>query len=87
MKVKKLVILILLILLLCGCDNIDSYNVDSYNNREFDVFIDETTCVEYFIDNYVKKGGITVRYNADGTIKVNKDCLQNGSEENDTSNK
>ena len=85
MKVKKIVILTLLILLLCGCDNYnkDSYNVDSYNSREFNVFIDETTCVEYFVDNYVKKGGITVRYNADGTIKVNKDCLQNGSEDNE----
>lgn len=82
MKIKKIVILTLLILLLCGCDNYnkDSYEVDRYNSREFDVFIDETTCVEYFIDNYVKKGGITVRYNADGTIKVNKDCLQNGSD-------
>lgn len=75
---KKIILLMIPILLLCGCEETKNYNIDNYNNREYDIFIDETTCVEYFINTYVKKGGISVRYNADGTLKINKDCLEKG---------
>ncbi len=72
---KKIIILSLITILCVGCE-VKDYEIDEVNDREFSVFIDETTCVEYLYDNYMKKGGMTVRYNQDGTIKINKDCLK-----------
>lgn len=73
---KKFILLVFLVMLCVGCEVPKDYEIDEVNDREFTVFIDETTCVEYLYDVYVKKGGITVRYNQDGTIKVNKNCLE-----------
>lgn len=73
---KKIIILSLITILCVGCESVKDYEIDEVNDREFSVFIDETTCVEYLYNVYVKKGGMTVRYNQDGTIKVNEDCLK-----------
>lgn len=65
---KKLFILIIPILLLCGCDS------GQISNRKF---IDKDTCVIYL--SYYN-GGITPMYNADGTLKIDKDCIKNKGE-------
>lgn len=73
---KKCLILYLIIISCVGCTSPKNYEIETTNDREFSVFIDETTCVEYLYDVYQKKGGISVRYNQDGTIKINKNCLE-----------
>ena len=73
---KKYLILYLIIILCVGCVSPKNYETETTNNREYSVFIDKSTCVEYLYNNYLKKGGITVRYNRDGTIKINEDCLK-----------
>ncbi len=73
----KIIVLVIMILMMCGCSTeVKSYEVDGANSSHLDIVIDEATCVEYFIYNDYKQGGISVRYNADGTIKLNKDCLE-----------
>lgn len=39
------------------------------------VYIDEHTGVEYLVFSDSRQGGITPRYNADGTLKINMDYL------------
>lgn len=73
---KKIIILVIVILLLSGCVEPKNYEIDEVNNFDYEVIIDETTCVEYLSDTKYKSGGITVRYNKDGTIKVNESCLK-----------
>ena len=62
---KKIIILISFIFILCGCQNV---------NFEMDTYTDKDTCVMY-IHRY--RGGISVMYNADGTIKLNQKCVRN----------
>ena len=73
---KKIFILYLIIILCVGCVSPKNYEIETTNDREYSVIIDGSTCVEYLYNNYSKKGGITVRYNRDGTIKINEDCLK-----------
>ena len=75
---KKIILLIIPILLLCGCTRSD-YNEKRINNNEWNelyVTYDNDTCVEYIEYDGLKKGGLSVRYNQDGTIKLNEQCLE-----------
>lgn len=65
---KKLFILIIPILLLCGCDN-EEINYEKY--------IDKDTCVVYLSRYY---GGITPMYNTDNTLKLDNECLESKGE-------
>lgn len=65
---KKLFILIIPILLLCGCDS---------EQINYNKFIDKDTCVIY-LSRY--QGGITPMLNEDGTLKIDKDCIKNKGE-------
>ena len=75
---KKIIcfILTLTIVMLTACGNTDAelksqfiQEYDYYkNNGMFDIVIDKETGVNYIIFEGYKKGGITPRYNADGTL-------------------
>lgn len=71
---KKIIISVTVILILCGCDRKSSstYSGDDYR---ISIYTDSKTCVEYleYLSGY--GGGLSVRYNANGTIKLNKECL------------
>lgn len=75
MKKVKLLIILLLVLCLCGCVNVESKNLGTAQNINyiiFNVLVDKETCVEYF---QYPGCSLTTRYNADGTLKLNKECL------------
>lgn len=59
---KKLIILIIPIILLCGCDS----NV-------YKQYVDKDNCVIY-LSRY--QGGVTPMYNSDGSLKLDKKCLK-----------
>lgn len=79
---KKTIFLVLAALLLvcasAGCiaeevapdKYIQNYEYGSYYVY---VYVDEYTGVEYLIFSASKKGGITPRYNADGTLRINEE--------------
>lgn len=69
---KKIIILIIGILLLCGCET-----TQQKIEKDIEIYIDKGTCVEYFI-NYTYMGYtvITPKYDKNGNIKINKQCLE-----------
>lgn len=70
---KKLVILIIPIILLCGCDSDEDGVI--YNK-----YVDKDNCVMY-LSRY--QGGITPMYNSDGSLKLNKKCLEEKQKSSD----
>ena len=83
----SLVLAIVLLLTGCGADTVND-NVESKDNYEanymqgyysFNFYVDKETCVEYIVFHDTYKGGITPRLNSDGTLKLNKNCLKEGS--------
>lgn len=80
---KKIPIIFLLLLLVSGCSievNNSEKVSNEINNDNIYFYIDQDTCVEYiaYIGNY--KAGITNRLNADGTVKLNEECLNRKGE-------
>lgn len=67
---KKLVVILMVwCSLLVGCDT-DFKKVDGNKTGAIQVYIDPETGVNYLIYDGGYDGGITVRYNADGSIMV-----------------
>ncbi len=67
---KKLVVILMVwCSLLVGCDT-DFKKVEGNKTNEIIVYVDPETGVNYLIYTSYKQGGITVRYNADGSIMV-----------------
>ena len=67
---KKLVVILMLwCSLLVGCDT-DFEKVDGNKTNSIKVYVDPETGVNYLIYDDPYRGGITVRYNADGSIMV-----------------
>lgn len=62
---KKLIILIIPIILLCGCDSEDGAVYNKY--------VDKDNCVMYLSRS---QGGIIPMYNSDGSLKLDKKCLK-----------
>ncbi len=56
---KKIIILIIGILLLCGCEK-DTYDFETYCDKKYGI--------EYIIDNGVYRGGITLRLDENGNV-------------------
>ena len=75
---KKIIILIIAVILLSGCDTKEDKEYSSTReNWYFATYVDEDTCVEYFAsEGSYNKGTVSVKYNADGTIKINKKCME-----------
>ena len=75
---KKIILLIIPILLLCGCENrpTSKYS-DKVDFQGFYLYVDAETCVEYYVSNgSYNVGNVNPRYNQDGTIKLNEQCLE-----------
>lgn len=71
---KKLLILgTLLLFCLTGCE---SNSKDSEDDYTIMFYTDSETCVEYIKYVSINKGGITPRFNADGTLKLDEECLE-----------
>ena len=68
--IKKVLIILIVLLCLTGCE---SSSKDSENDYTIIFYTDSETCVEYI--KYVN-GGIISRFNADGSLKLNKECLE-----------
>lgn len=69
---KKLVVILMVwCSLLVGCST-DFKKVDGNKTNEIQIYVDPETGVNYLIYQDYNKGGITVRYNADGSIMVTK---------------
>lgn len=66
---KLVVILMVLCSLLVGCDT-DFKKVEGNKTNEIQIYVDPETGVNYLIYQDYNEGGITVRYNADGSIMV-----------------
>lgn len=67
---KKLVVILMVwCSLLVGCDT-DFKKVEGNKTNEIQVYVDPETGVNYLIYEAYNKGGITVRYNADGSVMV-----------------
>ena len=83
--IVSLVLAIVLLLTGCGADTVNNNNnVENKANymqeyHSFNFYVDEETCVEYIVFHDTYKGGITPRLNDDGTLKLNKNCLKDGS--------
>jgi hypothetical protein len=58
---KKIILLIIPILSLCGCEN------------QYSIYVNSQTCEEYFINEEEKI--IIPQYDNEGMIQKNKDCL------------
>ena len=70
---KKIIIFLVGILLLYGCQ---SNTQDSNDDYTISIYTDSETCVEYLKYTATYKGGLSVRYNQDGTLKLNEQCLR-----------
>lgn len=66
---KLIVILMAWCSLLVGCDT-DFKKVEGNKTDDIQVYVDPETGVNYLIYDGGYDGGITVRYNADGSIMV-----------------
>lgn len=67
---KLIVILMVWCSLLVGCGDTDFKKVEGNKTNEVQVYVDPETGVNYLIYDSYRQGGITVRYNADGSIMV-----------------
>ena len=68
---KLLVVLTALCIFFVGCDS-DMKKIKGNDADEVMVYVDPETGVNYLIYTDYYKGGITVRYNADGSVMVTK---------------
>lgn len=76
---KKIILLTMAVFMLTGCGkNIDENKETRYIQDEGSMYytmIDKENCVEYIKYSTGYQAGITARYNADGTVKLNEECL------------
>lgn len=71
--IKKVLIVLTLLFCLTGCE---SNSKDSEDDYTILFYTDSETCVEYIKYTGAYKGGITPRFNANGSLKLNKECLE-----------
>lgn len=77
---KKIILLAITLLMLTGC-NIEAKEQERktkyiQNYSCYSIITDKETCVQYVeFGGYRNGGGMSVMYNADGTIKLNEECL------------
>ena len=81
--IVSLVLAIVLLLTGCGADTVND-NVENKDNymqeyHSFNFYVDAETCVEYIVFHDTYKGGLTPRLNDDSTLKLNENCLNEGS--------
>lgn len=64
---KKIILLIIPILLLCGCDE-EPYDEVDGKNSYLETYCDKEYGVEYIRDAGIRRGGITVRLDENGNV-------------------
>lgn len=79
-KYYLIIFSIIITFCLCGCKSHqeNEYSEGAYYiGKRFTIFTDDETCVEYFVSNgSYNIGNVMPRYNQNGTIKLNKQCLE-----------
>lgn len=77
-KYNLIIIFIIALFCLCGCESTPTSEYsDKVDFQEFYLYVDDETCVEYYVSNgYSNYGNVNPRYNQDGTLKLNKQCLK-----------
>lgn len=71
--IKRVGVLIILIVILCGCDN-----KEKKIEKHLETYIDKETCIEYFANyTYYEHYVLTPKYDKSGNVKINKDCILN----------
>ena len=70
----------IIILMLCGCSKQkeNKYSEETnYIGSRFTIYVDDETCVEYFVSNgSYNSGNVLPRYNENGTLKLNHKCIE-----------
>ena len=78
-KIFLIITIFITLFCLCGCDKHQENKYSEgtyYSGDRFTIFVDEETCVEYFVsEGGYNRGDVMPRYNQDGTLKINKKCL------------
>ena len=74
---KIIAVFAILCVFLVGC-NSDMKGVNGGDNDSVKVFVDPDTGVNYLVYSCGYQGGITVRYNEDGSIMVTEKGETNG---------
>lgn len=84
---KKILLLIVPVLFLtgCGAEPIEEKETKNYayymqDSRSFEFYVDKKTCVEYIEYDGGYSGNLIPRLNADGTLILNENCLENKEE-------
>lgn len=67
-----IVLVFTILVVLTGCQSNTDWDTD---DTSIGVYTDSKTCVEYLKYSAGYGKGLSVRYNQDGTIKLNKECL------------
>ena len=77
-KMKKILLLILVIIL-TGCkeESTSEKVKNMQNSSAFMFYVDRESCVEYILFINYEKVGLSPRYSADGSIKLNEICVKN----------
>ena len=65
---KKIIILIVPILLLCGCENDKELKIGNDNDGCLQTMCDSKYGIEYIRDICLYRGGITVRFDENGNV-------------------
>ena len=79
--IKRILLALVLIASLVGCARAETSSniVDEFECSYFDnlsnvyLLTDKTTGVEYILYIGIQKAGLSPRYNADGTLKINEE--------------
>lgn len=69
---RIMIMLAISTLFISGCK---SNHINSTDDDTIFIYTDSETCVEYIKYAVGYKGGITVRLNTDGSIKLNEKCM------------
>lgn len=81
---KKIMLLIILLLLLTGCEEgtqDNEYTEINALSDNFYIYVDEDTCVEYFVSyGHGNTGNVNPRYTIEGQLKTNEKCLNEKGE-------
>lgn len=76
---KKLLLAFALLVSLVGCEEIKNNRIKEikfeviHNEKWVNVLVDKETGVEYIFYDGGYNGGLSPRYNADGTLKINEE--------------
>ncbi len=74
---KKKILIMLLLILLTGCaKSEDDYPMEYIGNNVY-IFVDKKTGVNYLVYCGYKSGGITPRFNKDGSLYIEKEWNKN----------